>query len=55
MGFRGNDYVVLGLCYIKRGETGYGETEGREEGSGGGYVVKKRSKELNKYVKDPTK
>jgi len=55
MGFRGNDYLVLGLRYIKRGETRYGETEGGEEGSRGGYVVRKRRRELFENVKNPTK
>lgn len=39
MGVCGDDYLVLGLCYVKGGEEGYRNEDGSEKGCGGGYVV----------------
>lgn len=36
VGVRGDDYVVLDLCDVKRGEEGFGAEDVYEEGEGGG-------------------
>ena len=39
MGVCGDDYVVLGFCYVERGEEGQGFEDGGKKSGGGGYAM----------------